>query len=82
MFANEQLKIVSLKENQIATVDAAIGNMKSLEKINLERNQITCLPESLFQIPGLKQVLIESNPLNMDSLMVLKDKYPDVKIYY
>jgi len=63
VFELRQLKSLSIYNNQISEIPAAIQNLTDLEFLDLSSNQILSLPDELFKLKQLKYLDFTSNQI-------------------
>lgn len=68
-----QLKFLSLQNDQLTQLPANITSLQHLRTLNLSHNRFVSFPDELFQIPSLKQIDLSFNqitdlPENFDRL--------------
>jgi Leucine-rich repeat (LRR) protein len=54
---------LNLRDNQLTSVPAEIGQLTSLERLDLDGNQLTTVPAEIGQLRSLKQLWLHGNAL-------------------
>ncbi|NWS66201.1 LRSM1 ligase, partial [Crotophaga sulcirostris] len=57
------LKVLDLRDNQLASLPSDIGQLTSLQVLNLERNLLKCLPQSIGDLAQLQMLNVKGNKL-------------------
>lgn len=61
--AFQQLEILDLGRNRIATLPASIGQLKKLKRMDLRGNQLQALPDEIGELTALERLKIDGNQL-------------------
>ncbi|HUY00331.1 MAG TPA: leucine-rich repeat domain-containing protein, partial [Candidatus Deferrimicrobium sp.] len=59
--------------NQLTTLPASFGHLKSLKELRISSNQLTTLPESFRNLSNLQTLVIRGNPLDSRARGIIKD---------
>jgi len=49
---------LNLQDNQLVSLPAEIGHLRSLRELNLGGNQLTTMPAEIGQLPSLKKLYL------------------------
>ncbi|KAE8746451.1 hypothetical protein FOCC_FOCC006817 [Frankliniella occidentalis] len=63
LFLCQELRVLSVQDNDIAQLPAAVGQLPQLQVLNLRRNALHDVPPELKQCKKLYSVSVQSNPL-------------------
>lgn len=77
------LQYLSLKNDQIAQLPAAIGNITSLKVLDLSGNDFKLLPSSFINLVNLEELLLNDERFfNLEENIPLLSKLPRLKILH
>lgn len=63
LFHCEELRVLSLSDNELQAIPAAISSLVKLESLNLSKNHLLNLPEAIKSCNCLRIVEASINPL-------------------
>lgn len=63
LFHCEELRLLSLSDNELQSIPSAISSLNKLEELNISKNHILQIPETIKQCKCLIRVEASINPL-------------------
>ncbi|WP_235595064.1 leucine-rich repeat domain-containing protein [Leptospira santarosai] len=78
----QNLKILSLGSNQLATLPKEVGKLQNLQELYLYNNRLTTLPKEIGKLQNLKELNLGGNPFLRSQKEKIQKLLPNVIIQF